>query len=356
VERNPAMAGARTSVAAPKRGDKRLLSTDRPDRPKGSEDVVQPSQEQVLADDTDNYRLALELAGMDDTRIALPADRVLRLGPMQFHAAEWPHAAPANALFLHGAGLTCHTWDLVCMGLPQLHSVALDLRGHGDSDWSEALDYRIADHVADVVGLADELAGARHLVVGMSLGAMVALGYTLSRPDRVSGLVLIDVAPPGSDQPAGGLRIRQFMDDTAEFDSIEDCVEHALRFNPRRDARLLRWTLLRNLRTLPNGKLTWKYDRRHRVGPVAERLLQDNARERDRMWRAAEKLDVPVMLIRGADSDVTTGAGMRSFAQRLPGWRYAEAPNAGHSVQGDNPSFVIHAIEQLISDRQVERS
>jgi pimeloyl-ACP methyl ester carboxylesterase len=216
------------------------------------------------------------------------------------------------------------------------------------------LDYRISDHVADVVALGEELAGPRHLVVGMSLGALVALGYALAQPDRVQGLVLIDVAPPDGGQSAGAARIRQFLDDGAEFESVEECVERALRFNPRRDARLLRWTLPQNLRTLPTGKLTWKYDRRHRAAPVAERLLTDNATERNALWRAAPQLRMPVLLIRGADSDVTTEAGLQSFVRGRPGWRYAEAANAGHNVQGDNPGFVISAIGQLISGRQAE--
>lgn len=333
------------------------MATDRGERRERSEALTRPGPQGVRPQEPGeigNYRLALELAGIRDTPIVLPADRFLRRGSMRFHALDWPHAAAANALFLHGSGLTCHTWDLVCMGLPQLHSVALDLRGHGDSDWSEVLEYRISDHVADVVALGEELAGPRHLVVGMSLGAMVALGYALAQPDRVQGLVLVDVGPPDGGQQAGAARIRQFLDDGAEFESVEACVEHALRFNPRRDARLLRWTLPQNLRTLPNGKLTWKYDRRHRADPVAARLMTDNARQRNALWRAASQLRMPVLFIRGAASDVTTEASLRSFVRGRPEWRYAQAPDAGHNVQGDNPGFVISAIRQLISGRQAE--
>ena len=65
-------------------------------------------------------------------------------------------------MFLHGGGLSAHTWDIVCLALrEEYRCYALDLRGHGDSEWSPALDYSLGAHLRDLEAFADHLDIAR---------------------------------------------------------------------------------------------------------------------------------------------------------------------------------------------------
>ncbi|HXZ86790.1 MAG TPA: hypothetical protein VEI82_15010 [Myxococcota bacterium] len=84
-------------------------------------------------------------------------------------------------------------------------------------------------------------------------------------------MVLVDVAP-GVQRSSGAQRIREFTSGAPDpLDSIEEAVARAREFNPRRDPALLRRSLLHNLRERPDGRLTWKYDRRFLAIPLAER-------------------------------------------------------------------------------------
>ena len=80
-------------------------------------------------------------------------------------------------VFLHGGGLNAHTWDLVCAALRrERHCVALDQRGHGESEWSPEMDYATESHAADVGAFVDALKLERFVLVGMSLGGVERAG------------------------------------------------------------------------------------------------------------------------------------------------------------------------------------
>lgn len=122
----------------------------------------------------------------------------------RLHGLDWGGTG-VPVLLLHGGGLTAHTWDFVCLGLRgAARLVALDLRGHGDSDWSD--DCRVGTMAADVVAAADHLGFARVRLVGMSLGGVVAAHVAAARPDRVERLALVDVAPGVDFESTGRIR------------------------------------------------------------------------------------------------------------------------------------------------------
>ena len=90
-------------------------------------------------------------ARIDVPEIVLPEEHHVILRRMRFRYLDWGRNDRPVILFLHGGGLTAHTWDVPCLVLRQeYHCVALDLRGHGDSEWSPEMDYRIEAHRDDV--------------------------------------------------------------------------------------------------------------------------------------------------------------------------------------------------------------
>jgi len=96
------------------------------------------------------------------------------------HALDWGGGGPP-ALFVHGGRLTARTWDYVCLGLrDQVRAVALDMRGHGDSDRAD--DYTLDARVADVAAVLDTLGWSTAHLVGMSLGGLTAAHYAAAAP------------------------------------------------------------------------------------------------------------------------------------------------------------------------------
>ena len=223
-----------------------------------------------------HHRLRCQIAGIPERPYVSPESRHLLLRNRRFHLLTWGADALPPVLFLHGGNQTAYTWDLVCHELAaDYRCLALDQRGHGDSEWSYELDYGVRAHAGDIAALVDELGLERFVLVGMSMGCMNGLRYAIDSPGRIAGFVAVDAGPWVS--TAGADRIRDFVERCGELDSLEDYVREALRFNPRRNARLLRTSLLHNLRRLPNGRLTWKTDSRRRFArkdwqPILEGL------------------------------------------------------------------------------------
>lgn len=98
-------------------------------------------------------------------------------------------------IFLHGGGQNAHTWDTVIVGLGE-PALAVDLPGHGHSDWREDGDYSPQNNAAALAPVLSELAPQADLVVGMSLGGLTAIRLAAVAPALVDELVLVDVTPP----------------------------------------------------------------------------------------------------------------------------------------------------------------
>jgi pimeloyl-ACP methyl ester carboxylesterase len=120
-----------------------------------------------------------------------------------------PDALPV--LFIHSLAGNGGQWALQ---LDHLHrhrrAVAIDLRGHGESDPAEDGDYSIQALAADVAAVADQLGLRRFLLAGHSLGAAVAIEYAGHHPDRVAGLLLVD--PNGDQSRVLPEQARSFLD------------------------------------------------------------------------------------------------------------------------------------------------
>lgn len=124
------------------------------------------------------------------------------------HCLVWGDDTPPTAVLIHGNGGHAHWWDpLVPALVPGWRLVALDLRGHGESAWTEPPRYRIADFAADVDRVVAALAPPPVVLVGHSMGGRVAAWYAAHHPDVVRALVLIDTRLVDVD-PAGAAQWR----------------------------------------------------------------------------------------------------------------------------------------------------
>lgn len=156
---------------------------------------------------------------------------------MRLHLLDWDGGASPDALFLHGGGLTAHTWDVVADELrDRVHPLALDLRGHGDSEWSPDGRYPLERYVDDLEHVADALGLREFVLVGMSLGGLVSLAYAGRHPEAVARLVLVDSGP----EMGRSERLRDFMTADTAADTFEEFVERAAAFNPLRSREHLR--------------------------------------------------------------------------------------------------------------------
>jgi esterase len=286
--------------------------------------------------------------------VVRPADRHVLADRTRLHLVDWGDTRGARVLLLHGTGLTAHTWDLVALGLRGAgwHCVAPDLRGHGDSEWSPGMHYAIDDHVADIRALLAIMADRPTVLVGMSLGGLVGLRIAAGAPPALRAIVVVDttpdlllpMSPEESADDLGRSRIGSFLSEAPVLDSVEEFVQRALVFNPRRDAESLRVTLRHNLRQLADGRWTWKYDAR----PYQSGVIPANP-SAEELWRDARRIRVPACVVRGVDSQVLSPSGATKLADALRGSVVGEVPQAGHSCHSDNPPGFLAVVKPFLA-------
>jgi pimeloyl-ACP methyl ester carboxylesterase len=269
-------------------------------------------------------------------------DGYVKARGLSFHYVEWDTAAQPPLLCLHGITQTAHSWDEVAAELSSEYRVlCLDQRGHGDSDWAPDGDYTRQSQAADIEAITDVLGLSRFLLAGMSMGGINSITFTARHPEKVRALLIVDVSPEV--QARGVQNIRSFIQASDELDSFEEFVEHAHQFNPRRSLENLRSRLSHNLKQLPNGKWTWKYDKALRSpgrGFQASALLN--------LWDDVRAIRCPTLVIKGAESDILSSEGAENLQAAIPGSRLAVVPGAGHSVMGDNPSGFVEAVRPFL--------
>jgi pimeloyl-ACP methyl ester carboxylesterase len=248
--------------------------------------------------------------------------------------------APARVVLLHGGAQNAHTWDSVALAL-DLPLVAIDLPGHGHSEWRADHVYHPSTLAADVAPAVEALAPAAELVCGMSLGGLTAIALAARRPELVRRLAVVDVTP-GTDH-AKAEPIVAFVSGPETFESFDAILERTVRFHPTRSLASLRRGVLHNARELPDGRYSWRYDpvRRWRAGGGAPDFAS--------LWSEVSALRVPVLLVRGALSGVVGDEDVAEFRRRQPGLRVATVEGAGHSVQGDRPLALAALLRELLS-------
>ncbi len=276
---------------------------------------------------------------------AEPASRLAGVGGLRLHYLEWGRQDSPPIVLLHGGGQSAHTWQRVAGRLASRYRlIAPDARGHGDSEWALNGAYDLAAFREDLHGLAAQLGLRQFVLVGMSMGGMTALGYAGVYGASLRGLVVVDIAP--EIQPEGRDRIIAFMKGRESFVSLDEAVAYAHTFNPRRSPDALRRTLPRNLQTLPDGRLRWKWD------PA---FLPEGDQPESRfgladLWDAAARVPCPALVVHGSESDILSRETGERLAGVLPLGRYVSVAGSGHSVQGDNPHSLSEAIERFLGD------
>jgi pimeloyl-ACP methyl ester carboxylesterase len=244
------------------------------------------------------------------------------------HGLDWGGAGP-SAVLLHGGGLTARSWDYVALALrAHFRVIALDLRGHGDSDWAD--DYSFESAVADVVAVLDGVHIERAHIAGMSLGGQVGAWFAQAHPQRTVSLVMVDVAP-GVDFEATA-RMRDFMSDFPGVTDVEAAVELALGVNPRADRDRLRYRFRAMLKQHDEGVLAWKSDPRR--PPDYHYILG----RLEQLALHAPDMIMPFLLVRGGRSKVLSEPSAATFAARFPLGQWRNVSDAGHNVQEDNPA------------------
>jgi pimeloyl-ACP methyl ester carboxylesterase len=249
---------------------------------------------------------------------------------------------PAVVL-LHGGGQTRHSWS---GAVEPLHDagyfvVNIDLRGHGDSGWSPDGQYSPALLADDLRNVMADIAGPVAWV-GASMGGMTAM-QALAQGMRPEALVLVDIVL--RPEPEGVDRIRKFMlGNPSGFASVGEAADAVAAYNPRRRRPGNPAGLLKNLRLNADGRYYWHWD---------PRLMSGDAGAASRVFKQIGEgvraaVPVPTLLVRGADSDVVSDAGVAALREVMPHVEVFDVAQAGHMVAGDSNDAFNGAVLEFL--------
>lgn len=251
-----------------------------------------------------------------------------------------PEGAPPVVL-AHGGGQTRRAWRKTAERLNAggFRTIAVDLRGHGESDWAPGGAYDLGDFARDMLALADQL-GAPPAFVGASLGGLAGLiAEGELRPGSFTSLTLVDVTPRMSRDGAG--RIAGFMarhiDDG--FASLDEAAAAIADYAANREKRPASAGLSHYLRQGSDGRYRWHWDPAFmRSGGAGSSMASE------RLERAAKQLALPVQLVRGQQSELVSEEAARAFLAFVPNARFDDIAGAGHMVVGDRNDAFAEAI------------
>lgn len=307
-----------------------------------------------MSDSFDEFSFVAEqarAAGIDDPESTHRRLTITLEDGRSLSALRWGTESP-RVTFLHGAGLNAHTWDttILALGIPAL---AIDLPGHGDSPWREDADYRPRTIAPDIAAALEAWTDAPQVLVGQSLGGIVAAAVAAAHPESVRELVLVDVTP-GIDPGEGPTELREFFSGPTDFASRDELVDRATAFGLGGDRQATERGVYLNTRVRPDGRVEWK----HHLARLAATALAPTAPEAGANepkpvlgghgWDDLAAVHAPLTLIRGAHGYVSP-KNLAEFEQRLPRATIVEV-EAGHNVQETIPVALADLVREHVTN------
>lgn len=268
-----------------------------------------------------------------------PRSHYISINNLLLHYLEWGEDHSQPMILLHGTGDNAHMWDHFASAMSnRFRILALDQRGHGNSDWAIPPAYSCDDYVSDLTRFIAGLQLTGVILLGHSMGALHASKYTSLVPDDVLGLIHVDIeaCPP--------LWNKEYLHDLfvklpAFYNSIEDFVDHLHTTSPYAKKEMLRYLAFHALNRKQNGKWEVKFDKE----------VLNHFDDYDLRGDLAG-IKCPTLIIRGEESRVMRRKIAQEMNSSIPNSRLVEIPKSTHPVHSDNPAKFQQVVWDFLTD------
>ena len=273
-----------------------------------------------------------------------PADRTIKANGLNFHYLEWGDSSNPSVVMLHGVSQQAHSWDFVSLALSSAyHVIAVDQRGHGDTDWASDGIYSLDAMQADIDGVVDALGLTDFNLMGHSMGGRNSFIWASRHPETLRSLTIVDTGP--ETQRQGQDRIRNFRELPNNLDSFQEFADRIKEYTGRTDEQVL-GALKYSIRETFDGKWSWKWD------PETKNRTRNGTDPNwttEKLWECVEAVDCPSLVVRGSRSDIFAEETLAKMGQVMTDCTTETVKDAGHLVQGDNPVDFIAAARGLLA-------
>lgn len=262
----------------------------------------------------------------------MPIDGFVTANGLRMHFIDF-RGEGRPVVAIHGMASTGHVWHDLRSALGR-RVVSMDVRGHGDSQWSIDGSYFSADAAADVAGVMDALDLGEVDLIGHSWGGLIAICLAdLLGPERVRRLVVVDI-PPSSTQKPDDMAPRQ-----VEFDTWEAALAAESKRSPRGSASALANLTDRTYRPAEGGRWIKKMD------PALLRRWDFRAEDH---WATLGRLAQPTLVIKGGNSATVPDEVAEKMVATLRDGRWVMVPDTGHAVHIENPAGFYAVVKPFL--------
>ncbi|MDA0352994.1 MAG: alpha/beta hydrolase [Chloroflexi bacterium] len=276
-----------------------------------------------------------------------PREDFVEANGLRFRIREWGDTRTKHAvLLLHGYAETSEIWLDVGPDLGrEFRVIALDLRGHGQSSYATNQDYSRTAQVEDLEAIVEQLGLRSVTLVGHAMGGADAICYAAEHPESVSALVLVETAPEVL--RSGMEALRRLVGTADQFGSLEEAIEAFRPFYPYATTEQLERRALGALKS-NNGAYVWDFDPVFRDATARPIEPDPGQRRFHDLWECADRLQCPMMIVRGAETDMLTPEAIQRLHRRVVGSRVSLIEEAGHPVPTDQPSMLALNIREFL--------
>jgi len=277
--------------------------------------------------------------------MTMAQDKFVQANGLRLHYLDYGGDHLPWLVCIHGFSGNAHNFDELAPHLSsRYHVLSPDVRGRGDSAWGPAREYLQQHYASDLNATLEVLGIDRISLIGTSMGGVISMMFAGGWPERVERLVLNDIGP--EIDPAGGARISSYLSEAPDhFRDLGEVATYYRSINPQlselpEDA-LREWSRW-SVKPAAQGGLTWKMDpsiRRPPRGGAAQQRLD--------LWVPFARISCPILVVRGAHSDILAPLTARQMRTTHTDVTIAEIPGVGHAPSLTEPESLAALREFL---------
>jgi pimeloyl-ACP methyl ester carboxylesterase len=261
----------------------------------------------------------------------IPKDKYIRVNQLRLHYLDWGKGGDKTLLLLHGFMSHAHMWDNLAIELsPRFYVLALDQRGHGDSEWSKEAYYSIDSHFSDISVFIESLGLEKVIILGHSMGGRNALFYAACAPEKMERLVLVD-ARLGNNRDASKALKRQLTSLPLKAKNMDEVTEAIRSLYPYLSIEMCRDLARYGYKESKDGRFIPKYDTK------MSSQLEKSEYTTEELGEMIKNVTCPTLIIRGKESPFVSLEEAQKMCMTLPRATFEEIPRATHMPAQENP-------------------
>jgi pimeloyl-ACP methyl ester carboxylesterase len=270
-------------------------------------------------------------------------NKYLDINDLRLHYLDWDNCGNRPMLLLHGFMGHAHVWDAFSLQFRnQYHVIALDQRGHGESQRSQKAAYSIDEHFSDLSRIAETLDLKDLVIIDHSMGGRNALFFTVCVPERVQRLILVDSRPGNSAESSSAL-MQLLLHFPLQANSLDQVVESIQKLHPYLPETTAYHLSEHGYTRSECGEYIPKFDTRMALQIEKAKYSPEN------IWRFLKNVSCPTLVVRGEESPFLSREDAKKMCSFLPKAELREIPHAAHMPVLENPDAFNRVVSDFLS-------